>query len=80
MIKKLIMEKEQNFEKLLEKLQTIVEDLESGNCPLEESIKKFSEGMSLAKSCQDKLNTAEQKIELLVSANKEGLVTKPFSD
>lgn len=70
--------KEENFESALEKLQNLVRELESGECSLEDSIKKFEDGMSLAKSCQDRLNQAEQKIEVLLKADKDGISTKPF--
>lgn len=72
--------KEEKFEVALEKLQTIVRQLESGELELENSLEKFSEGMSLAKACQEKLSAAEQKIELLVKASKDGIQTAPFSD
>lgn len=70
--------KEENFEAALEKLQNLVRELESGECTLEDSIKKFEDGMSLAKSCQDRLNQAEQKIEVLLKADKDGVSTKAF--
>lgn len=72
--------KEEKFEQSLEKLQLLVRDLESGECSLEDSIKKFEEGMALAKSCQERLSQAEQKIEMLVKADKEGIQTKPFEE
>jgi exodeoxyribonuclease VII small subunit len=54
--------------------------LESGECSLEESIKKFEEGMALARLCQDRLTQAEQKIEILLKADKNGISTEPFAD
>ena len=69
---------EENFEVVLEKLRGIVRDLEEGDAPLEDSLKQFEEGMELAKVCQNRLNSAEQKIEELVSANRDGVETKPF--
>ncbi len=72
--------KEEKFEQSLEKLQTLVRELESGDCSLEDSIKKFEEGMALAKSCQDRLTQAEQKIELLLKADKDGVRAKPFEE
>ncbi len=70
--------KEEKFEVLLEKLQGIVRELESGDCALEESIQKFESGVLLAKSCQERLNQAEQKIEVLLRADKNGIDTKTF--
>jgi exodeoxyribonuclease VII small subunit len=70
--------KEEKFEVTLEKLQDLVRDLESGDCSLEDSIKKFEEGMALARSCQERLNNAEQKIEILLKADKNGVSTEEF--
>ncbi len=72
--------KDDKFEAVLEKLQGIVRELESGECSLEDSLKKFEEGMLLAKNCQERLNQAEQKIEILVRADKNGVQTKAFEE
>lgn len=69
---------EESFETVLERLRLIVRGLEMGDTPLEESLKKFEEGMRLAKVCQDRLTQAEQKIEILVKADKSEIVTRPF--
>lgn len=71
---------EEKFEETLERLQSLVRDLESGDCSLEDSIKKFEEGMALARACQDRLSQAEQKIEILLQADKNGVRTGAFSD
>jgi exodeoxyribonuclease VII small subunit len=70
--------KEEKFEVTLEKLQGLVRELESGDCSLEDSIKKFEQGMALARSCQERLNSAEQKIEILLKADKSGISTSAF--
>lgn len=72
--------KEEKFESVLEKLQGIVRELEGGECSLEDALKKFEEGMALAKTCQDRLQQAEQKIEILVRADKSGVATEKFED
>lgn len=72
--------KEEKFEETLERLQELVRELESGDCSLESSIKKFEEGMALARSCQARLSQAEQKIEILLKADKDGVRTGTFSD
>jgi len=59
------MEPELKFEKALEKLEKIVEDLEAGNIPLEEALKKYEEGVKLSRLCTEKLTQAETKIEQL---------------
>jgi exodeoxyribonuclease VII small subunit len=54
------------FEKSLERLETIVREMESGALSLEKMMKHFEEGMSLVGICSAKLNEVERKIELLV--------------
>ena len=54
------------FEQAIEKLEAIVDELEQGDLTLEDTIKKFEEGMELSKFCTDKLNQAEQKLKKLV--------------
>lgn len=71
---------EEKFEETLERLQDLVRELEGGDCSLEDSIKKFEEGMALAKSCQERLTQAEQKIEILLKADKSGIQTEIFAD
>jgi exodeoxyribonuclease VII small subunit len=71
-------QEELTFESALERLEQIVRDLESGELPLEKAIENFQEGMKMAKICRDKLDQAEQKIEMLVKENGEFL-KKPFN-
>lgn len=54
--------KEQTFETSIERLESIVKQLETGNISLEESIKFYEEGLTLAKNCSEKLENAKQKI------------------
>jgi exodeoxyribonuclease VII small subunit len=70
--------KEEKFETILEKLQGLVRELESGECSLEDSIKKFEEGVALAKNCQERLNQAEHKIEILLKSDSNQISTAPF--
>lgn len=66
--------KTQTFETQLEKLEEIVGQLESGDLNLDDSLKKFEEGVKLFKSCKDKLSKAEKKIAVLnKSLNEEEL-------
>ena len=53
------------FEECLQKLDSIVREMESGNVPLEDMISKFEEGSAIASVCHQKLNSLKQKIELL---------------
>ncbi len=55
-----------NFEENVEKLEKTVQELESGNLNLEDSIKKFEEGMELAKRCNEMLEEAEKSITVLI--------------
>lgn len=55
-----------NFEEALERLGEINEKLESGEVSLDEAISLYTDGMKLAKLCQDKLADAEQKIKVLI--------------
>ena len=75
------MSEEIKFEKALERLEKIVEDLESGNVDLEEALKKYEEGVRLSGICQKRLAQAEKKIEVLTrsldgSFKKEPLDTE----
>lgn len=63
-------EKELTFEESLEKLESIVKKLESGEVPLDNAIVEFTEAMKLAKTCDEKLKNAESAITKLV--NKDG--------
>lgn len=60
------MAKTNNFEENMENLETIVQDLEKGDLNLEDSIKKFEEGIALSKKCNDILEAAEKKITMLI--------------
>lgn len=61
--------KEETFEEGLEKLNKIAEELEKGDLSLEDSVKKFEEGMKISKVCNEKLDKAESKITELVNDN-----------
>ena len=58
------------FEKAVEKLETIVEKLESGDLSLAESLENFSEGVELIKYCRNELNKAEEKVETVLKNNQ----------
>jgi len=59
--------KEINFEESIEKIEKIAEELESGKLNLDESIKKFEEGMNLSKKCSEYLENAEKKITMIIN-------------
>jgi exodeoxyribonuclease VII small subunit len=62
---------ELTYEKAYNRLEEIVEKLENGSVPLEESMKLFEEGTKLANFCNTKLNDAEQKFTQLITENSE---------
>jgi exodeoxyribonuclease VII small subunit len=63
-----------NLEKSLAELEELVEELESGDLPLEKAMKKFEEGIKLTRGCQTALKEAEQKVEILLqNAGSENL-------
>lgn len=63
-----------NLEKSLADLEELVEELESGDLPLEKAMKKFEEGIKLTRGCQTALKEAEQKVEVLLqNAGSEDL-------
>lgn len=57
------------FEECLERLEKIVQELEKGEVPLEQSLTLFEEGMQLSASCRRQLEEAEGKVEILLKQN-----------
>lgn len=66
------------FEDSLKKLETIVEQLEKGDLPLEDSLKLFEQGVGLSAACKQELDAAEGKIQTLVKQRDGSLKTEPF--
>src|ERR1700741_257322 len=69
---------EPNFETAMDRLEAIVEQMESGKLPLEELIVRYEEGMNMVKICQERLTAAEQKIEIIARNNAGQATVKPF--
>jgi exodeoxyribonuclease VII small subunit len=65
------------FEECLQRLETIVQELEKGDVPLEKSLTLFEEGMQLSASCRKELEEAEGKVEVLLKKNGK-LQAEPF--
>lgn len=63
--------KSEAFEEALKKLQAIVEKLERGDLPLEDAMASFTEGVRLAQFCHQKLEEAENRIQMLLK-DEEG--------
>lgn len=67
-----------SFEKSLEQLRDIIEKLESGNLPLEDSIKLFQEGTKLIEYSHKKLSEIQKKVEILTEDKDGALKTENF--
>lgn len=71
---------EKKFESALARLEEIVKELETGDLPLEQSLKLFEEGIKLSRICNKRLEDAERRVEILLK-NKNGTVTaQPFEE
>ena len=68
------------FETALEELEVVVEQLETGELSLEDSLEAFEKGVGLVKFCSQKLDEVEKKVELLVKDKEGKLQLKTFVD
>ena len=66
------------FEAALKRLETIVEEMESGETDLDTMIASFEEGQRLVKFCTAKLNEVEKKIEKIVKDGSGGVTAEPL--
>jgi exodeoxyribonuclease VII small subunit len=71
-------ETDRNFESAMDRLEAIVEQMESGKLPLEDLIVRYEEGMNLVKICQERLANAEQKIEIIARNSAGKTIVKDF--
>jgi len=69
-----------NFESALQDLEQVVEQLESGELTLEDSLAAFEKGVGIVKYCNQKLNEVEKKVEVLVKDKEGKLQLKSFED
>lgn len=69
-----------SFEKLLEEIKEIVDALEAGKLPLDESIEKFERGAGLVKECYENLESVKKKISLVIERNDGVLSLEDFDD
>ena len=65
------MKEDKNFEEMIEELEMIAKELEGGKLTLDESVKKFEQGMELSKKCSHILENADKKITMLVQENDQ---------
>ncbi len=68
-----------SFEAALGELETLVQNLESGQTSLEDSINAYERGVALKKHCEKKLKEAELKIEQIAQNDDGSVSTAPFS-
>lgn len=69
-----------NFEQALKELEKIVEELESGELPLEKALKKFEEGIKLSNFCSKTLDDTESKITMLIKSPEGNISEIPFPE
>jgi exodeoxyribonuclease VII small subunit len=66
------------FEESLKQLEKIVEQLERGDLPLEESIRLFENGVKLSSACKQELDAAEAKVQILIKERDGSMRSEPF--
>ena len=71
-------DKPKSFESSLEQLELIVRELEQGELPLERSLELFEQGVKLSRDCQERLNQAERRIEILMRDTQGRPAVRPF--
>ncbi|CAN5611626.1 hypothetical protein BH20VER1_BH20VER1_08990 [soil metagenome] len=67
-----------NFEAAMDRLESIVDEMEDGKMMLEDLIVRYEEGMKLVKICQERLASAEQRIEIITRNHAGKPVVKNF--
>ena len=70
---------ENKFEEAMKRLEDIVEDLESAELPLEDSLKVFEEGMKLLTFCSNKLDEVEKRVSVLIKESDGRYTKKSFN-
>ena len=69
-----------SFESSLKELEEIVEQLEAGDLPLERSLELFEKGVTLSRDCQQRLDEAERRVEVLLKASDGTFTKTDFED
>ena len=70
--------KSKSFEEAVKALESIVQELETGDLPLETALKKFEEGVKLSRLCSRKLDETEKKVSILIKDSEGNLAENPF--
>jgi len=71
---------EKKFEAALARLEELVQELEKGDLPLEQSLKFFEEGIKLSRICNRRLEEAERKVEILLKDKSGNIKAEPFEE
>jgi exodeoxyribonuclease VII small subunit len=77
---KLMTEQKTSFEAAMQELEEIVVEMEKGDIPLEDSLKKFERGIQLARQSQQQLKAAEQKVQILMQSSGDEILADFESD
>ena len=72
--------KEMSFEDSMKKIEAIVDELEKGDLPLEESLKRFEEAVKLARACHKKLESAQKTVSKLIKSGDDRFELEPFEE
>jgi exodeoxyribonuclease VII small subunit len=71
---------EKKFEDALTRLEAIVKELETGDLPLDLSLKLFEEGIKLSRICNKRLEEAERRVEVLLKDKAGNIAAQPFEE
>jgi exodeoxyribonuclease VII small subunit len=71
---------EKKFEAALARLEEIVKELETGDLPLEQSLKLYEEGIKLSRLCNKRLEDAERRVEILLKSRNGTVKAEPFEE
>ncbi len=71
---------EKKFEDALARLEEIVKELESGDLALDLSLKLFEEGIKLSRICNQRLEEAERRVEILLKDKTGNMIAQPFEE
>ena len=71
---------EKKFEAALARLEEIVKELETGDLPLEQSLKLYEEGIKLSRLCNKRLEDAERRVEILLKDKNGTVKAQPFEE
>lgn len=68
-----------SFEEAVTRLEQIVRTMEEGKLSLDDSLAMFEEGVSLVRFCNGRLDTAEQRVRILLAGENGEMLSRPFT-